>query len=236
MTKTINDFVITLEDSLYNSLNRASREYDAAITDCYYFIINGGTITDPMFERLVKEAVDSHYAYSELKDKVSNEVVIPAVARAAEVDPETSYIYDTWNIPFDGSHKCTVSNIAVTENISDTVVYTCDCPDEYVENVAKLKVRIDIINQVISKLNSITLQEFAEKSLKALKEKRIELTQEDTNNTTAFMNDFVSHKVEETGKNPDNLIWTINVVTKTFTLTEKGANTNITCSHCASSN
>lgn len=129
MTKTINDFVITLEDSLYNSLNRASREYDAAITDCYYFIINGGTITDPMFERLVKEAVDSHYAYSELKDKVSNEVVIPAVARAAEVDPETSYIYDTWNIPFDGSHKCTVSNITVTENISDTVVYTCDCPD-----------------------------------------------------------------------------------------------------------
>ena len=73
MTKTINDFVIALEDSLYNSLNRASREYDAAITDCYYFIINGGTITDPMFERLVKEAIDFHYAYSELKDKVSLE-------------------------------------------------------------------------------------------------------------------------------------------------------------------
>ena len=43
-------------------------------------------------------------------------------------------------------------------------------------------------------------------------------------------------KVEETGKNPDNLIWTINVVTKTFTLTEKGGNANITCSCCASSN
>ena len=236
MTKVINDMVITLEENRYNDLNRASREYEAAITDCYYFIINGGSIADNMFDRLVSEAVDAHYAYSNLKDMVSNEVVIPAVLKATGVDPETSYIYDTWNVPFDGSHKCKIYNINVVENMRDTVVYRCECPEEYINNVAKLKIRIEVINNVISKLNSVSMQDYAEKTTKALKAKRVDLIQEDANNTAAFMRDFVSPKIAEIGKNPENLVWTIDVLGSEFTLTEKDSKSNINCTSCATSN
>lgn len=236
MSKTLNDLVISLDETLYNSLNRASREFEAAVTDCYYYIINGGTVADPMFEKLLDEAVEAHYVYADHKDKVSNDVVIPAIVKATNVNPDTCYIYNTWNIPFDNSRKCTVSNISIVENVTDEVVYKCECPEEYINNVAKLKVRIEMINNVISKLNSVTLNDFSEKSAKALKEKRLDLIQEDSDNTSAFMRDFVSPKIAEIGKNPENLIWSIIANTRTFTLTEKGGKSNITCTSCASSN
>lgn len=227
---------VTIDEALYNSLNRASREYEAAVVDCYYYITNGGVITDSTFTRLVDEAVEKHYEYSKLKDVISNDVVIPAIASAYGVDPEDCSIFNSWNISFDGSHKCTITNISVVDGKQETVVYSCECPVEYINNVAKLKVRIGVINEVISKLNSVILPDFVEKTAKLLKETRLDLMAEDNANTTAFVKEYVAAKIADVDKDPENLIWSINAVEGSFTLTEKVAGSNITCSSCASCN
>ena len=235
MKATINDMVITIDEILYNDLNRASREYEASVVDCYYYIINGGNVNDATFNHLFDEAVAAFYEYSKLKDRVSNEVVIPKVAAACDADPDVCRIYNTWNIPFDGSQKCTVSGINILED-TDTIVYSCDCPAKYVENVAKIKTRINILNEIISKLNSTVLSDFAEKSAKKLKDMRISMMDDDNANTREFMAEFVSPKIAEIGKDPENLTWTINVADNSFSLTESPSGSNITCTSCSACN
>lgn len=104
----------------------------------------------------------------------------------------------------------------------------------YVDNVAKLKVRIDIINSIISKLNSAPLSEFAESTAKKLKESRVDMMNKDTINTKDFMDNFVSEKIKEINGDPNELVWTIVVTDKKFTLTKKFTpESTITCTSCA---
>lgn len=227
-----NSLTVTLDEIFYNDLNRASREYDASVTDCYYYIINGGAIDDVTFTRLLTEAIDFYYAYAILKDKVTNDYVVPAIAQKYDVDPKKCLIYNSWNIPFDGSQKCVISDIRVNTDARETVVYESECPDAYIENVAKLKVKIDIINSIISKLNSTTLADFAEASSAKLKQQRLDLMQQDLNNTNDFMLTFVTPKIKELGENPETLVWTINTSSKKFTLTKKIFSAGIICERC----
>lgn len=211
------DTTVDLPMDLYNSLNRASREYDTSITDIYYYVMSGSNVDVATFDNMVNFSLDKHFAYSKKKDIVSNEYVIPTVKNEYKVDDD-SIITNSWNINFDGNNTCNISDIKVSKN-NQEIVYTGEVSDAWVEKIgylhAKIQIFDDLISRLLSSINSTSNPKIRE-GYDKVRDMRIELLMEEDVNRKNFLNEVVKDHL--TGYDPDKCTWTLNPIDKTVTI------------------
>lgn len=217
-----NTTTLAVDSTLYNDLNRAYREWDASVTDCYYYIVNGGEVDGEKFNTLIKEAAAASIEYAHVKNVVSENLVIPSLVEQFKVDSNKEEITNNWNINFDNSYKCDVTNIKIGP-ITVKEIYSGELADEYVDKTAVLQEMRDVLNQVIAKLNSTGLNEFGERQLKVIKNMRNDFSSKLDVNMSEFTNGYVADilKTIEKQANAANITWYVLPYTKTLTLVEK---------------
>lgn len=218
---TYNDLTINIPAEAYIRLNRASREYDMCINDIYYFILNGGKLDDKLFSTLFEDAFEKFYAYSSNKDIISNEYVIPAVRD--EYNAADKLINNYWSINFDGSYKCTITNITIKPN-TEEVIYKETIDDKWVEDIGYLHSKIEIYDQIINKLitvihNGISQSVFDE--YQKLRNLSVEASIAEDENRAKLLEEVVKPIIAE--GNPKDYTWNLNPVEKTLTITRNNA-------------
>lgn len=208
------DITIDIPMDLYNALNRASREYDTSTTDIYYYVLNGSNVDMAAFDEMINYAMDKHFAYSAKKDIVSNDYVIPAVKNEYKVDDD-SIITNNWNINFDGTNECKISDIKISKN-NQKVIYTGDVSDDWVEKIGYVHAKIQIFDHIITKLLSsigTNSNPKAKEGYDKVRDMRINLLMEEDVNRKQFLNEVVKQHIE--GYDPDKCVWTLNPIEKT---------------------
>lgn len=213
-----NNIEAIVPEDLYNKLNRGSREYDGLVTDIYYFIINGGKVDSSQFDNLMNMALDAYYNYATLKDNVSNTVVIPAVRTAYDIDP-SSIITNNWNIEFDGSKICKITDINVVTE-TEQIIHESECEECWINDIANINTRIAILNEVFAKINS-TIVTYApgKQSISDLRNLRTDLMELEGHNKARFMDEKISKLIED--HDPAKCTWKIEPTTKRFYITER---------------
>lgn len=213
------DIEVTLSDEIYVGLNKASREFDMSVNDLYYFILNGGKFHSQFFEEVFKEAFDNHFKYSDKRDQVSNEYVIPEIQKVYQV-PDDKLISNYWNVNFDGSRICHITDIEIKDNDQE-VIYKDTIDDKWVDCIAYTHAKIEIFDSLITKLAS-SIKSTSSDSIKAeyknIREARIALAMAEDENRAKLLNEVVAPIIE--GKDPAKCTWNLNPVEKTLTVTE----------------
>lgn len=212
------NFTIKLNDDIYNKLNRASREYDGYVTDAYYFIANANHPTEKTFENLVNLAVDAYLAYGIAKDTVSDDWAMPATRQKYNLEEVDTKVSISWNVSFDGSRDCEITNINVSDNEREKTFYESECDDKWVEDVALLNIRLIVLSEIIAKLATTNLSQDAAECLKELRDMRVDTDIKFNENKAKFMNEFVSDKLD--GRDPKRCTWFINPNDKTVHINE----------------
>ena len=215
----LQNFEITLDSEIYTALNRASREYDMAITDVYYFILNGGKVESTAFDSIFKDAVDAYYNYANKKDIVSNEYVLPSVRETYNLS-DTDIINNKWSVNFDGSYVCKISNITAEKNNQEEI-YSGPAAEKWIDGINHNNSKMEIIDMIVSKLitaiddntsNSVK-EEYAK-----LRQMRIGCAIKKDEVQVQLMSEEVSGILKNLNANPEECTWTINPVTKTLSI------------------
>lgn len=212
------NITIKIDEELYNKLNRASREYDGYVTDAYYFITGANHPTENTFANLVDLAVQAYLDYGVLKDVVSNDWAIPAVKETYNLNGTDNRVSISWNINFNGTEKCDITDINVSPD-SESTVYEGPCDDKWVESVALLNIKYIVLSEIIAKVSTTTaLTNDVAKCLRELRDMRIDTDIELNKNKATFMQEFVNEKIE--GHDPSKCTWHINPNDKTIFISE----------------
>lgn len=211
------DIVIDVPSDIYAQLNRASREYDMNVTDLYYFILNANSIDDIIFKNIFDETLKIYYKYSEKKDVISNDFVIPAIKNQYNIGDD-KLITNHWTINFDGVQKCSIFDITVTDNKQE-IIYTGPVDDDWNEKIGILNSKIRILDDLIAKLvtavNDGSLQHVRDEYAK-IRDMRIELAMQEDINRRLFLEQIVTPLLEN--EDPDKCTWNLNPITKTLTI------------------
>lgn len=213
--RSVKDMTVKIPDELYTKLNRASREYDGLISDAYYFISGGNHPTDNTFTSLVDEALKAYYAYSDLKDKVSNEYVMPTIREAYDLDKDIP-ISNNWNINFDGDTTCHIANIKIG-GVSERVLHQEVTNPDWIVTVAHLNSRLNVIDEIIGRLSTITLQEPAITCRNELRDIRTDLRIRYDENKSKFMKRAVAQWIE--GHDASKCTWKLTPSDGVLTIT-----------------
>lgn len=215
----LQNFEITLDSEIYTALNRASREYDMAITDVYYFILNGGKVESTAFDSIFKDAVDAYYNYANKKDIVSNEYVLPSVREFYKLS-DTDIINNKWSVNFDGSYICKISNITAEKN-SQEEIYSVHAAEKWIDGINHNNSKMEIIDMIVSKLitaiDDNTANSVKEEYAK-LRQMRIGCAIKKDEVQAQLMSEEVNGILKKFNANPEECTWTINPVTKTLSV------------------
>lgn len=215
-----NGFSINIPTDVYNNLNRLSREFDAAITDVYYYVLNGNSISNALYDEMIDTALKAHYAYSAKKDVISNEYVIPAIKEKYNAG-DKDLISNTWTINFDGSNRCEISNISIGQDDQE-VIYSGEASNEWLAKICDVNTKVSLYDQIIGKLIvalSTSLSTTAKASYEKMRQIRIDLAIEEEVNRKEFVNDVVADIIKD--YEPNDCVWNLNPVEKTLIITHK---------------
>lgn len=213
--RSVSDMTVKIPDELYTKLNRASREYDGLISDAYYFISGGNHPTDAAFTSLIDEALKAYYTYSDLKDEVSNKYVMPTIREAYDLDNSVP-ISNNWNINFDGDTTCRIANIKIG-GVSERVLRKQVANPKWIVAVAHLNSRLNVIDEIIGRLSTITLQEPAITCRNELRNIRTDLRIQYDKNKSKFMRDDVDMWIE--GHDASKCTWKLTPSDGVLTIT-----------------
>lgn len=213
------DIEVIIPDDVYMSLNKASREYDMEVNDLYYFIINGGKFQSQFFEEVFKEALDAYFKYAEKRDLISNTYVIPEIKKVYGASDD-KIISNYWNINFDGSRVCRITDIEIKEN-DQTTLYQETADDKWIHGIPILHAKIEIFDNLITKLAS-SIKSVTGDSIKIeyknIRDARIAFAMEEDVNRAKLLNEVITPIIE--GHDPAKCIWDLNPVSKMLTITE----------------
>lgn len=213
------DIELMLPDDVYIGLNKASREFDMSVNDLYYFIINGGKFHSQFFDEVFKEAFDNHFKYADKKDLISNTYVIPEIKRVYNAKDD-SIITNYWNVNFDGSRVCHISDINIEDN-NQTVIYSESIGDEWVEAIGYVHAKIEILDNLIGKLAS-SIRNVSNDAIKTeyknIRDARIAFAISEDEARAKLLNEVVTPLIE--GRDADKCTWNLNPVDKTLTIIE----------------
>lgn len=212
------DFNIDIPVDVYNRLNRASREFDACITDVYYYVMNANSINNALYNEMIDAALKAHYAYSIKKDEISNNYVIPAVKEKYHAG-DKDLITNSWSINFDGSNICEISNISISKDDQE-IIYNSDAPEEWLEKICDVSAKLTIYDQIIAKLMvalSTSTSSVVRESYEKIRQIRIDLAIENEANKKAFLDEVVSDLI--TDYDPTECTWNLNPIDKKFIIT-----------------
>ena len=213
------DLTIDLPVDVYNALNRASREYEATITDMYYHLNNKGTFGSDLFNELFNDAMDAYFNYERQRNVVSHDFVIPAV-RAAFNAAEDALIQNTWTVNFDGSHVCSITNIVIDEN--GETIYNEDISDEWIEKLPKLLAKREIYDELLAKLMTVMGENPAiRKEYANIRRAHIDTDIQYQDNVTTFNGSVIKDIFAKTDKDPSNFNWSIDYANKKLLITSK---------------
>lgn len=217
--KYYDDIEITLPVDIYIGLNKASREFEMAVNDMYYSIMNGGKFKSQFFDEMFKDAFDNHFKYSDKRDQISNEYVIPEIKKVYNVSDD-KIISNYWNVNFDGSYVCHITNIEISDN-NQTVLYSGPVDDKWINDIAYTHAKIEIFDNLIGKLNSsikTVTDDRIKAEYKAIREARITWSMSEDESRAKLLNEVIKPIIE--GHDPGRCVWNLNPVDKTLTITE----------------
>ena len=220
--KTFNPLSINIPADVYNRLNRAHREYDMAINDAYYYILNGGRVEDPMFESIFNDAFDRYYEYSNRKDEISNDFVIPSIKKEYNLTDNTT-VSNYWTVNFDSSYKCIIKNITAKEN-TEEVIYDEPIDDKWIQDVADIHNKLNVYDAIIERLltnikNGVVDTVNAEYLM--LRDRRIKLSITEDENKAKFMKEVIDPIISD--EDSSKCTWNLNPVKRTLTITRNNA-------------
>jgi hypothetical protein len=212
------DFSINIPTDVYTELNRASREYDACVTDMYYYIMNTNSSTTALFKEMFDDAIKAHFAYSSKKDVISNNYVIPSIREKYNAKDD-AMISNYWSVNFDGSNECKITGITIGKD-NQEVIYTEDATEEWLDKICTLNAKIQIYNDLISKLitaiNSST-SPIIKACYDEIRETRIQLNMEDDKNRKEFLDTVVKQHIAD--YDPEKCTWNLNPTDKKLVIT-----------------
>ncbi len=210
---------INVPVDIYTDLNRASREYDMTITDLYYFILNGNKVDSEVFEELFTDAFNNFYAYAAQKDRVSNELVIPAVREAFNLE-DSDVITNKWTINFDGSHICNISDILIDKN-NQMELYSGEANPKWIQGINYNTSKMEILDLLISKLVTTINENSAsiiKEEYKKLRDMRVKFAIEKDEAQAALMKEEVDEIIKN--EDPAKCTWKIDPIAKTLIVTK----------------
>lgn len=213
------DIELTLPDDIYIKLNKASREFEMCVNDMYYAILNGAKFNSQFFDELFKEAFDNHFKYSNKRDQISNYYVIPEIKKVYNV-PDDKIISNYWNVNFDGSHICHISDIEITDNDRD-VIYNEPIDDKWVNDIGYVHAKIEILDNLITKLNSsirTVTDDRIKEEYKNIRQARITLAMDEDVNRSRLLSEVVAPIIKD--HDAAKCTWNLNPVDKTLVITE----------------
>lgn len=212
------DLTIDLPVDVYNALNRASREYESSVTDLYYHITNKGNFESSLFNELFNEAIDAYFKYEHQRNIVSTEYVIPAVRNAFNAS-ETASIENHWLVAFDGSHKCTITQIIINEN-NQQVLYDEPLSDEWIEPLPVAMAKRDVFDALASRLITVINDNEATKNeYNKIKQARIDTVIKYDEKAYQLNNWVVDNIVNKANKEPRKCRWSIDYTSKRLVVT-----------------
>ena len=213
------DIELTIPEDVYVGLNKASREYDMEVNDLYYFILNGGKFNSQFFEEVFKEALDAYFAYSDKRDIISNEYVIPEIQKVYGATDD-KIISNYWNINFDGSRICHVTDIDIRDN-NQTILYQETVDDKWIHGITTLHAKITLFDNLIGKLASSIKSVTADSvknEYKNIRDARVAFTMEEDVNRANLLKEVVNDIIKD--EDPALCTWDINPKTRLLTITK----------------
>lgn len=218
-SKFYEDIDLTLPDNIYIGLNKASREYEMTINDIYYFILNGGKYGSAFYDEVFGEAFDNYQKYSGKKDIISNDFVMPEIKARYDID-DTDIISNYWNVSFDGSHICHITNIEVKPD-NQKVIYDEIADDKWLDGICNVHSKVAIYDDIIAKLATAVFTSTSDavrEEYKKIRNARLELSTLEDENRGKFATEVINPLME--GKDASKCSWVLNPVEKTLRITE----------------